>query len=81
VLVVSLAEPIVVDASNWVGCQMDSTYRFSHDSPEVKKESCGGPDRDEELQKWRSQPTTLASGLELPMPDIQPGSSGLRGVL
>jgi hypothetical protein len=72
---------VVLDASNWVGCQFDSSYRFSHDTPEVKKESCGGGDREEELQKWRSLPRTLAPAFEFLIPDSVPAAAGLRGAL
>jgi hypothetical protein len=83
VLVVSIAEPVVLDASNWVGCQLDGSYRFGHESPQVKKESCGGPDREEELQKWRTQPRTLAPspGFELLVFDAGAAPPGARGDL
>ncbi|MGE0687694.1 MAG: hypothetical protein AB7P33_13185 [Dehalococcoidia bacterium] len=86
VLVVAIAEPIVVDASNWVGCQLDSSYRLGHESPEVKKESCGGAPRDEELQKWRNQPATLVPS-PIPLPSLtalalsEPAASMHRGAL
>jgi hypothetical protein len=55
-LMVAFARPAVVEAADWVGCQLDSSYRFTSDSPEIRKPSCGGPLRSDELDKWRRIP-------------------------
>jgi hypothetical protein len=58
-LVVSFAKPTIIDAADWVGCQLDSKYRFAvDDSAEVTKPSCGGDPRDTKLEEWINRPRT-----------------------
>ena len=54
-LLVWLASPTFESGANWVGCQLDAYYRFDSESPEIKKDECGGRPREDELEDWREQ--------------------------
>ena len=52
-LLVWLFSPTFERAGNWIGCQLDNEYRFSADTPGVRKESCDGDPREERLREWQ----------------------------
>ncbi|MPZ49095.1 MAG: hypothetical protein GEU75_07305 [Dehalococcoidia bacterium] len=54
-LLVWLLTPAFESAGSWVGCQLDSDYRFAADTAPIKKESCGGAPREEELDRWQRE--------------------------
>jgi hypothetical protein len=54
-LLVWLLTPAFEGAADWVGCQLDADYRLSADANPIKKESCGGAPRQEELDRWQRQ--------------------------
>jgi hypothetical protein len=53
VLLAWVLSPALSSAAGWVGCQLDSDYRLSSDTPKVKKEACNGNPRKEELDRWQ----------------------------
>jgi uncharacterized membrane protein len=54
-LLVWLFSPTFERAGNWIGCQLDNEYRFSADTPGLRKESCDGEPREQQLEQWRRE--------------------------
>lgn len=54
-LLVWAFSPTFERAGEWVGCQLDRDYRLSSDTRLLRKESCGGEPRDQELDEWQRE--------------------------
>ncbi len=66
VLIVWLVSAPFADAATWVGCQFDSNYRFSTNSPLFKKQECGGKPWDQQFENWQAEQKKRSITRELP---------------